>query len=87
MVPRRVVWLAAVGDGIVERSRSNKTTAYMFVVGRRQLLSSWCVCRVFPENVPCNFSLIMPQIPTQSLYDPGGELLYNLVCMSGDLLL
>ena len=24
MVPRRVVWVAAVGDGIVERSRSNK---------------------------------------------------------------
>ena len=57
MVPRRVVWVAAVGDGIVERSRSNKKnglhvcggapTVVVFVVCVLVMCMDcqWCHCR------------------------------------------
>ena len=56
MVPRRVVWVAAVGDGIVERSRSNNNglhvcggapTVVVFVVCVLVMCMDcqWCHCR------------------------------------------
>ena len=56
VVPRRAVWVAAVGDGIVERSRSNKNglhvcggapTVVVFVVCVLVMCMDcqWCHCR------------------------------------------